>query len=71
MDLIERFVPPNAVGKFTYTAPDGTYLATITFDAASPEALVAAAEKFLQSAIRKAGGVRPATGAEVSALRRG
>lgn len=71
VDLIERFVPPTSVGRFAYTAPDGTYLATITFDAASPEALVAAAEKFLQSAIRKAGGVRLATGAEVSALQRG
>jgi hypothetical protein len=71
LDLKERFIPPTSVGRFAYTAPDGTYLASIAFDAASPEVLVAAAEKFLAFAIAKSGGIQRPNLAEVSAVRRG
>ena len=69
VELKERFIPPTAVGRFAYTAPDGTYLASITFDAASPEVLHAAAEKFLAFAAAKAGKIQPVGAAALSALR--
>ena len=71
MELKARFIPPTSVGRWAYTLPDGTYMASITFDAASPEALYAAAEKFLAFAAEKAGKVQPVGAAALSVLRAG
>ncbi len=68
-ELQARFVPPQSVGKFAYTSADGGYMATITFDAASPAVLYAAAEKFLAFAAEKAGAVQPVGAAALSGLR--
>ncbi|MGC8518482.1 MAG: hypothetical protein ACP5P4_08120 [Steroidobacteraceae bacterium] len=70
-ELRERFIPASSVGRFAYTALDGTYLASITFDAASPQVLVAAAEKFLAFAVAKAGAIQPVGASALSALKTG
>ena len=67
-ELQARFVPPQSVGKFAYTSVDGGYMATITFDAASPAILYAAAEKFLAFAAEKAGKAGKVQPADASAL---